>query len=60
MSVVMSSYQIGRPSKVDVATVIDNLRVFTILRLTSLYLRSFEGIRKPLVCHDAMTPVRRD
>src|SRR5262245_11483536 len=58
MSVVISSYQSGRPSKVDVATVIEHLLVF--LGKPSADLDSDDArVSDRLVCHAAMTFVRQ-
>jgi hypothetical protein len=50
MSVVINSYQSGRPSKVDVATVIEHLPMFLKHSLTSTVRARFSD---RLVCHAA-------
>jgi hypothetical protein len=44
MSLVINSYQIGRPSNVAVATAIEHLPTFTNLRLTSRAERTVSAI----------------
>src|SRR5438105_2210652 len=58
MSLVINSYQSGRPSKVVVATVIAHLPIFTNMALTSS--AKCSTVNKPIVCHGGMTSEQHD